>query len=144
MVMKIRSDALLLRPDNAIQFALSKLARGAFLSPNPLFAVDIVEGDKSITYSFDMPGVKLADINVSVTDDSLSVKAERRETRNLDTEFSHVVERTRGKYERIFPLSAKIDQDSIETTLQQGVLTIKFAKKSDAKLPKKVKIQQLS
>ena len=130
----------LLGADNYVQLALSKLGRNA----SPLFAADVVEGKNSITYALDVPGVKLAVIDVSVTDDTLCVTAERQESKTSDTDHTHTSERASGKYQRSFRLPSKVNQDSIETTLQGGVLTMKFSKKADSKLLKKVKIHQLS
>jgi HSP20 family molecular chaperone IbpA len=72
----------------------------------------------------EMPGVDPAkDIDITVRDGQLTIKAERSEKKDFDgrSEFSY------GSFARTVSLPAGADEDSIEATYDKGILTVSVA-----------------
>jgi len=69
----------------------------------------------------EMPGVDPAkDIEITVRDGQLTIRAERSEKKDFDgrSEFSY------GSFARTVSLPAGADEDNIEATYDQGILTV--------------------
>ena len=72
----------------------------------------------------EMPGVDPAkDVDITVRDGQLTIKAERSEKKDFDgrSEFSY------GSFVRTVSLPAGADEDNIEATYDQGILTVSVA-----------------
>jgi HSP20 family molecular chaperone IbpA len=72
----------------------------------------------------EMPGVDPAkDIDITVRDGQLTIKAERSEKKDFDgrSEFSY------GSFVRTVSLPAGADEENIEATYDQGILTVSVA-----------------
>ncbi len=94
-------------------------------------------------YQIDMelPGVKAKDIDVSIQDDSLVVKGEKRFKREKAGRTYYFTEREYGSFQRTFRLPADAANDNIDADFADGVLTIRVAKKAPKKSSeKKIKI----
>lgn len=91
--------------------------------------VDISESDKRFVLKADFPGMKKEDINVSVVNNTLTLSAEHKEEQEQKKE-GRVVRRERryGRYSRSFTLGQDIDEDKIEATYDNGVLTLVLPK----------------
>jgi HSP20 family protein len=110
----------------------------AELSWRPL--ADVSETKDGFNVKVELPGMKQADIAVSVEENVLSIKGERkRETETSEEGYSRI-ERVHGSFERQFTFPTTADMDRIDATYRDGVLEIRLPKKEEAK-PKTVKIQ---
>lgn len=103
--------------------ALSKLSPRA----------DLKETDKSVVITAEMPGVTESDIDVSVSDGRLTIRAEKKEETRKDEDNYHLSERHYGSVLRTFALPETADQDKATATFKDGVLTIDVPKKPSAK-----------
>jgi HSP20 family protein len=97
--------------------------------PGRLFtpAVDIFETGKEITMLADIPGVKAADLNIDLRDDTLTltgVVAPFEGPEEADFQIEYEV----GTYYRQFSLSEVIDQGKIDAQLTDGVLRLSLPK----------------
>ncbi len=96
-------------------------------------AVDIEEHTEGYTVRAELPGMKLEDIKITLTDDQLVVRGEkRREVEKKDGTF-HRTERAYGQFERVFTLSHAVRADKIEASYQDGVLEVNIPKAEEAK-----------
>jgi len=103
---------------------------------------DVYEGDDSVVFCLELPGLAQADIDVRLEDDELVVRGERHMDRGAPGEQFHRVERSYGKFVRRFRLRSHIDRASVTGVYQDGVLVITLAKKEDAgKKPIRVAIR---
>jgi len=103
---------------------------------------DVYEGEESVVFCLELPGLAQADIDVRLEDDELVVRGERHMERGAPGEQFHRVERSYGKFVRRFRLRSHIDRQSVTGVYQDGVLTITLAKKEDAsKKPIRVAIR---
>jgi HSP20 family protein len=78
----------------------------------------------------ELPGVKAEDVDVSVQDNSLVVRGEKRFEREETGRTYFFSEREFGAFQRSFRLPPDVDGENIDATFKDGVLCLKIAKKS--------------
>lgn len=91
-------------------------------------AVDVVEEDKLFRISVELPGTEAKDIEVSVSDLTLVVKAEKKNDREEQAQGYYLREREYGAFERFIEMPIGVDHDKIEAQFANGVLTIELPK----------------
>ncbi|MGI9101286.1 MAG: Hsp20/alpha crystallin family protein [Terriglobales bacterium] len=101
--------------------------------------VDIYEDEHNITLKLEVPGIEQKDIDVRMENNTLTVRGERKFEKEEKEENFHRVERRYGSFYRAFTLPNTVDADNINAEYENGVLTIKLAKKAEAK-PKQIKV----
>jgi HSP20 family protein len=100
---------------------------------------DMYETKDDLFVTFELPGVREKDVNVSITGDMLTVKGERRSERDVKEEGYYRLERVYGKFERSMPLPIPVQADKVKATYRDGVLEIRLPKVEEVK-PKEIKI----
>ena len=95
--------------------------------------VDISETESGYEIRAELPGVSEADVNVSVTDNVLTVKGEKRQEAETEGKDYHRVERRYGSFQRSFTLPRHIETDAIKAGFKDGVLTLGIPKAEVAK-----------
>ena len=101
--------------------------------------VDIKENDKEVQIKADLPGMKLEDIDVSVDDNQLVIKGERKTEREEKEKDYIRVERSYGSFYRSFNIGVPVKADEIKASYKNGVLEINLPK-AEVKKPKKIEI----
>lgn len=103
-------------------------------------AIDMYETDDKLTVEVELPGLEAKDVEISLEDDILHIKGERRFSSEVKEENYHRIERAYGMFERTIPLPRKVDEDKVSATVADGVLKIEMPKAEEAK-PKKIPIK---
>lgn len=101
--------------------------------------VDICETDEEITVTSEMPGMKKEDVKISVQDNVLTLKGEKKQEIDEKEKNFHRVERSYGVFERSFSLPSSVQTDKIKASYKDGVLTITLPKSEETK-PKEIDI----
>jgi HSP20 family protein len=103
--------------------------------------IEISQTDGEVRVTADMPGLEEKDVEVTVEDNVLTLRGEKRsETDDKDRNFS---ERFYGRFERQIPLGAEVDEDKATASFRNGVLTIALPKSADARTrAKRIAINQ--
>lgn len=135
-------------PSVSLQHEMNDLIERFFNDNQPLgwpagaFApeVDISETDKEVRVSAELPGVDEKDLDVSVTDDSVCIKGEKKEEKDEKNGERRYVERSYGSFERRLALPSEVDPNKAKATFKKGVLTITAPKSANAQKSKKVSI----
>ncbi|NOY78434.1 MAG: Hsp20/alpha crystallin family protein [Calditrichaeota bacterium] len=96
-------------------------------------AVDISETEHDLVVTAELPGVKKDDIKLSVQDNMLTIKGEKKQQKETKDENYHRIERTYGAFQRTFTLPAIVDASKIKATFKDGVLKIRLPKREEAK-----------
>jgi len=122
---------------NAFFTRTSDRTEGRTLSWSPL--VDISETDDKIKVTAEVPGMKKDDIKISIQDNVLTLKGEKKQEKEEKDKNSHRVERAYGAFERSFSLPASVQTDKVKASYKEGVLTISLPKPEEAK-PKEIDI----
>ncbi len=103
-------------------------------------AVEMYETDKEIVVKVELPGVKKENIEVSIKDNMLYIRGEKKEEREEKTETIHRVERVYGKFERVLSLPTEVNTDEVKAEFKDGVLEIRLPKAEVSK-EKKIEIK---
>lgn len=90
--------------------------------------VDIVEGEREITVTAELPGMDDKDIDVLLTSDSLTIKGEKREEKEDKNKDYYRMERSYGSFTRTIPMPVEIDAEKVEARFRKGVLTVTLPK----------------
>jgi HSP20 family protein len=102
--------------------------------------VEVYETPEELVVKVELPGVKKEDVDVTIRDNYLIIRAEKKEEKEEEREHVHIAERVYGKFERVIPLPADIDTENVKAKFENGVLEIRFPKKSAVK-EKKISIE---
>lgn len=105
-----------------------KLAPSRFL---PL--VNVSEDENHLYFRFDMPGIEKKELKVTVQNNTLTVKGERRSETKTEKENYHLQELEYGTFERSFLLPSTIDESKVEANYKDGILTVVIHKKEESK-----------
>jgi HSP20 family protein len=104
--------------------------------------VDVVEKEKEYQISAELPGLEEKDVEVSVADDMLTIKGEKKEEKEEKAKNYYLSERRYGAFQRSFQLPPGVDAEKIEAKFQKGVLTVTLPKTPEAqKKEKKIEIK---
>ncbi len=95
-------------------------------------AVDVVETDKSYEIMAELPGMDEKNIEVKLSNGSLTIRGEKQEDKEEKKKDYFVQERRFGSFERTFGLPEGVDREKIEASFKKGVLTVKMPKTPEA------------
>jgi HSP20 family protein len=102
-------------------------------------AVDMYEDENKVVVKAELPGMTEKDIEVSVLDNTLTIKGEKKKEEEKKEENYHRIERAYGAFQRSMPLPTAVAVDKVKASFKNGVLEIELPKKEEAK-PKQIKI----
>lgn len=96
-------------------------------------AVDLRESEEQYTLVADLPGLKKEDIEISLTDDVVTIKGERKQEQEQNASGWHVFERNCGAFQRSFRLPRGVDGGNVNAKFENGVLTVTLPKPEQAR-----------
>ena len=102
-------------------------------------AVDIYEVDGALVLKAELPEMRREDIEVTVENNTLTIRGERKLDNEIKQENFHRVERAYGSFVRQFSLPSTVDSAKIAAEYKDGVLTVKLPLREEAK-PRTVKV----
>jgi HSP20 family protein len=103
-------------------------------------AVDVFDRNGSLVVKADVPGMTAKDIEVTVTEDGITISGERTEEKEVKEKDFYRSERSYGRFMRQVPLPAGADRDKAQANFKDGVLEITFPLKEEAK-QKKIEVK---
>lgn len=105
-------------------------------------ALDVAETDSIYEITAEMPGVAETDIDVTITDNVVSISGEKYQHSDRETADSRISERQFGRYERSVRLPITCQASDIEAEYADGVLHLSIPKPEEKKTkPQSVKIK---
>lgn len=129
-----------------LRSAMERMADQGLRPPMPfglwqdsMMSVDMYETDTGVVVKTPIPGVKAEDIQVSVTGDTLTIRAEVKEDQEIKRESYLRQERRYGACCRSVTLPDGLQTDKAEADYTDGVLTLVFPKAEEVK-PKTIKV----
>ncbi|HET8712810.1 MAG TPA: Hsp20/alpha crystallin family protein [Gemmatimonadales bacterium] len=135
---------------NEISNRISRLLNDAFgaldwqyrdsVSASWVPPVDIFEQKDSIRIMAEVPGVKPEDVKISLEGNVLTIRGEKQQVAEEQTDRVHRYERTYGQFERTFTLPATVDANKISASYEHGILTITLPKVEQAK-PRQIQVE---
>ena len=101
---------------------------------------DVSETEGEIIVKAEIPGMKVEDIDITITDGLLTIKGERKMEKEDKQENYHRIERQFGSFSRSLNLGLKVEAESIDAAYKDGVLTVSLPKAEEDK-PKKIEVK---
>ena len=102
-------------------------------------AVDIYQSnDHEVVLKAELPDMTREDIDITVENDTLTIKGEKKLPADAGEQF-HRVERRYGAFSRSFSLPQTVDTSKVAADYRNGVLTIRLPLREEAK-PRQIKV----
>jgi HSP20 family protein len=110
-------------------------SRGTWLPP-----VDIYQADgHDLILKAEVPGLKREDIELTVENNTLTIRGERRKDTAISDDRYHRIERTYGPFSRSFTLPATVDGGRVRAEYRDGVLTVTLPTREEAR-PRQIQV----
>ena len=93
-----------------------------------MLAVDVYETKEKLYVKARTAGVNKDDLDVSIADNTLTIKGTLSSGDEVDAEDYHIQECYWGEFSRTLALPVPVKEDEVEAVLKDGVLTISFTK----------------
>lgn len=111
------------------------------VAPAIMPAADIYESGGEYVVELEVPGYDEKDLEIELTDHTLTIKGERREEKEKKDKHIRLHERLESSFERSFELPAEVDSPHLKAVYGKGVLTLQLPKAAEAK-PTKIEISK--
>ncbi|MFA7256439.1 MAG: Hsp20/alpha crystallin family protein [Kiritimatiellales bacterium] len=92
----------------------------------PRFEVSEVDG--AIVVDAELPGMDEKDVQVTLQDNILTIKGEKKQEQETKKKNCYIAERSYGSFQRSLQLGSGIDESKISAAFKKGVLTITIPK----------------
>ena len=96
-------------------------------------AIDAYQTNDSVVVKAPIAGVKPNDLEISVTDEVLTVRGHRKQEMEVEQGEYFVQECYWGSFSRSFVLPIPVDADQAQANLKDGILTIVIPKQEKSK-----------
>ncbi|MBA08194.1 MAG: Hsp20/alpha crystallin family protein [Candidatus Neomarinimicrobiota bacterium] len=103
-------------------------------------AVDVKENEGSFVLTADIPGLTKKDVKISINNRVLNLHGERKEEKENEDGKFYYRERHIGSFSRSFQLPETVNEDGIQASFRNGVLSIELPKLEES-LPKDLEIK---
>jgi HSP20 family protein len=103
-------------------------------------AVDVYEDQNGIVLEADLPGLKPGEFELSIENNVLTLKGERRFEKKADDGNYHRVERSYGSFTRSFTLPTTVDVNNVAADFKEGVLQVTLPRREETK-PRQIQVQ---
>jgi len=105
-------------------------------------ALDVVEEEDEFVVQASLPGVKPEDVDVTFSNNTLTIKGEVRSNEEKEDTRYHLRERRFGLFSRSITLPRGINGEAIQASYNAGVLTLHLPKREEIK-PKRIEIRSV-
>lgn len=109
--------------------------------PGMKLELDVAETEDEYVVKASVPGVNPEDIEITMSENTLTIKGEMHEDKEIDEQNYHLRERRTGSFYRSVTLPVPIDADAIDATSESGVLTLHLPKAENVK-PRKITVNK--
>lgn len=99
--------------------------------------VDVMEKGKNVVMKAELPGVSKDDLQVTATEDSLTLAGEFKQDEGVEEEGYYRKERRYGQFYRQVPMPAAINPDKVKASFKDGVLEVTARKASPTRTKEK-------
>jgi len=104
---------------------------------------DVSEDENSLRITMELPGVDPNDVRLSLENNVLTIRGEKKQQVDDNSERIHRFERTYGMFERTFVLPNTVDSERIDARYENGVLQVAISKAERAK-PREIRVNASS
>ena len=101
---------------------------------------DIYETDKEIVLKMELPEMRKEDVHVTLENNVLSLRGERKFEEAVNRENYHRIERKYGEFIRIFTLPTFVEGSKVVAGFKEGMLTVTLPKNAAA-IPRQIEVK---
>lgn len=95
--------------------------------------IDVFEEKDDIVVKAELPGLEKDDIEVNLTDHTLTIKGEKKKEEEVKEENYYRAERSYGSFLRTLDLPREVHADKVKAAFKNGILEIRMPKTEAAK-----------
>ena len=95
--------------------------------------VELSETDDAVQLKLEVPGMDAKDLNVEVTEKTVSISGERKSETTSEAEGVKRSEFRYGKFQRVIPLPARVQNTSVDADYKDGILNLTLPKSVEEK-----------
>ena len=110
-------------------------------TPTEAPSIDLSETESDLIIRAEVPGIDPKDLEISLTEDLLTIKGEVKRDFVEAGQSYHRIERKWGSFSRTFKLPCKVRLDDVEATYKKGILNIVMPKCKDRTRKVKLKVK---
>lgn len=96
-------------------------------------SVEMDETPEEIHLKLEVPGLEAKDLEIQVSEDSVSIAGERKSESKTEEKGMVRSEFHYGKFERIVPLPVHVQNDKVKAEYKNGILTLTLPKSEEEK-----------
>ncbi|MEB3216831.1 MAG: Hsp20/alpha crystallin family protein [Nostocales cyanobacterium 94392] len=125
---------------NALQRSFNRLFDDMLAQDNSDFsnlskvpAAELWETNDTVNLKIELPGMNTKDLDIHVTENAVSIKGERKQESTTEENGTKRSEFRYGKFERIIPLPARIQNTDVKADYKDGILNLHLPKAQEEK-----------
>ncbi|MBD2679312.1 MULTISPECIES: Hsp20/alpha crystallin family protein [Nostoc] len=96
-------------------------------------AAELQETDDAIYLKLELPGIEAKDLDIQVTEDAVHISGERKSETKTEEKGTTKTEFYYGKFHRVIPLSARIQNTNVTADYKDGILHLTLPKTEQEK-----------
>ncbi len=96
-------------------------------------AAELSETDDAVNLKLEIPGMNANDLDIQVTENAVSIRGERKEEKTTEENGTKRSEFRYGKFERVIPLPARIQNTDVKADYKDGILNLHLPKAQEEK-----------
>jgi HSP20 family protein len=90
--------------------------------------VDVINRDTEVVVRAELPGVSKDNLDVSMTDNKLTIRATTSSEQKEEKEEYYRREMSRGEFQRTLIIPDDVDEESVQASFKEGILELKMPK----------------
>ena len=103
--------------------------------------IDMHEENGELCLRADLPGMQPQELDVRVDGDMLTISGERKSEQNRNERDYHVMERSRGRFQRSIQLPFAPNPDEVQATVREGVLELRIPKRAPEERSRRIEVR---
>ncbi|QHG14988.1 Hsp20/alpha crystallin family protein [Nostoc sp. ATCC 53789] len=96
-------------------------------------AAELQETDDAIYLKLELPGLEAKDLDIQVTEDTVHISGERKSETKTQNNSTTKSEFYYGKFQRVIPLSARVQNTNVTANYKNGILNLTLPKSEKEK-----------
>ncbi|NCJ07522.1 Hsp20 family protein [Synechococcales cyanobacterium C] len=96
-------------------------------------AAELSQSEDAVHLRIELPGINVDDLDVQVTDNAVSISGERKSEKTVDEKGVTRSEFYYGKFQRVIPLPARIQNTQVKADYKDGILNLTLPKSEEEK-----------
>lgn len=128
-------DTLQREMNRLFERAMVPADRSDIMAAEPAFIppAEMHETPDQITLKMEVPGIEAKDLDIKVTVEAVAISGERKSEIKSDERGMERSEFRYGRFQRVIPLPARIQNDKVQAEFKNGVLCLTMPKAEEEK-----------